>query len=200
MSVLPTVWRPDPELPRVRLEGVRVVLEPPRVADWAEWENVRRRNQSYLQSFEPLWPEDCLSRDFFKRRLKRQQWDWENDMARYFLIRLREDGALIGGINLNQIHLGAARHASLGYWLDEARQGQGYMAESAALVIDYAFRTLNLQRVHAACVPENERSIRLIKRLGLSEEGFVKEYIQINGVWRDHHLFGLTRSAYSRMA
>ena len=87
MSVLPTVWRPDGDLPRLRLAGARVVLEPPRLADWPDWEAVRRRNQSCLQPFEPLWPKECLSRDFFKRRLKRQRWDWDNDLARYFLIR-----------------------------------------------------------------------------------------------------------------
>ena len=200
MSVLPVVWPLDPGLPAVVLNSARLVLQPPRLNDWPDWHAVRSRNQTYLQPFEPAWPDNCLTRDFFKRRLKRQRADWDADLARYFLIRRAADGALIGGININNIHMGAARHGSLGYWLAESCQGQGYMSESVHRVIDYAFNDLHLQRVHAACVPENVRSMRLLTKIGMNEEGFAKEYIQINGVWRDHHLFGLTRRTHSSVA
>ncbi len=200
MSVLPNVWPLNVGLPRLRLTGESIVLEPPRLRDWPEWEAVRRRNEDQLKPFEPSWPDDCLTRDFFKRRLKRQQWDWENNAARYFLIRLKNTDTLIGGININHLNLGAARHGSLGYWLDEAYQGRGLMTQSVRVIMDYMFIDLHLQRAQAACVPENEKSMRVLKRAGMCEEGFAKDYIQINGVWRDHHLFALTRQAYLSVA
>lgn len=200
MSVLQRVWPLNASPPRVRLEGARIYLQPPRMRDWHDWRDVRGRNENFLKRFEPAWPDNCLTREFFKRRLRRQKWDWEQQQARYFLIRRREDDALVGGININNLQLGAARHGSLGYWLDEAHQGQGYMRESIGLVLSYAFAALGLMRMNAACIPENDRSKKLLLRCGLKEDGFAPAYLQINGVWRDHHLFGITRDDYLRMA
>lgn len=171
-------------------------MQPPCMKDWRDWCDVRARNEAYLKPFEPLWPENCLNKNFFRRRLRCQQSDWMKQQARYFLIRHRDTGELIGGININNMHFGAARHGSLGYWIAEAHQGKGYMAEAIALTLSYAFLGLGLMRVHAACVPENERSKRLILRSGFREEGFAPDYLQINGVWRDHHLFAMTRNDY----
>ena len=41
------------------------------------------------------------------------------------------------------------------------------------------------------CIPENAPSRKLLVKAGFSEEGFAKAYLRINGVWRDHVLFGL---------
>lgn len=196
MTALASVWPLNPRLPPVRLDGARVSLQPPAMKDWRDWCHVRARNESYLKPFEPVWPQNCLTKDFFRRRLRRQKWDWQQQMARYFLIRRHDDNALIGGININNLQLGAARHGSLGYWIDQQNQGQGYMDEAIGLVLSYAFTGLGLMRVHAACVPENEKSKRLILRCGFKEEGFAPAYLQINGVWRDHHLFAMTRDDY----
>ena len=56
---------------------------------------------------------------------------------------------------------------------------------------DFAFRSLGLHRLEAACIPENAPSRRLLIKAGFDEEGFAKAYLKINGVWRDHVLFGL---------
>lgn len=186
-------------LPALALSGPRVTLTPPCLVDWREWRAVRGRNRDYLKPFEPAWPDSCLTRGFFARRLKRQREDWTLNLARYFLIRRNDTGVLIGGVNINHLCFGAARHGDLGYWLDEAHQGHGYMAEAIYCVLRYGFDELGLMRMQAACIPENDRSMRLLRRLGFAEEGFARSYIQIDGAWRDHHLFALTRAEYLRM-
>lgn len=180
-------------LPALWLHGDYVDLRPPTLSDWAEWSKVRGRNQDYLRPLEPVWPEDALSESFFLRRLRRQVCDWELDQAYSFLMFNRDGGGLIGGININHVARGAAQYASLGYWLDEDHQGQGYMTEGLGLVIAHAFGPLKLHRLNAACLPENERSMGLLKRLGFEEEGFAQSYVQIAGRWRDHVLFGRVR-------
>ena len=64
------------------------------------------------------------------------------------------------------------------------------MFEVAKLAMDYAFEKLNLRRLNAACLPDNHRSAKLLLKLGFEEEGFAKKYLQINGQWQDHRLFG----------
>lgn len=172
-----------------RLQGQRISLKPPSIEDFDLWKEVREKNRFFLKPYEPEWSKDSLTQDFFLRRLDRQNTERKEGRGAYFLIH--RDHKIIGGINLNNIQMGAARHASLGYWLDQDYQGQGYMNEAAHVVIDYAFNVLKLKRLNAACLPDNERSINMLLKLGFEEEGYAKNYLQINGQWQDHRLFGL---------
>ncbi len=178
-------------LPDIRLEGRRVTLMPPQLGHWSAWAQVRQRNQSYLKEYEPLWPDNCLTRQFFMKRLERQVRDWRSGRGYAFLIFDSESGELIGGINVNSVCRGAAQFASLGYWIDRDLQGRGLMSESLRLVIKFCFEQVKLHRLNASCMPRNESSIRLLKKLGFKEEGFAKAYIQIGGCWEDHNLYGL---------
>ncbi len=181
--------RINPELPALILQGERVMLRPPVPADWPQWAEVRGRNRAYLKPYEPSWPDDCLTRAFFERRLQKQARDWRAGLGHSFLVL--KDGELIGGVNLNNVCRGAAQYAALGYWLAEDAQGHGYMTGALRLAIDYGFTHLTLHRFNAGCLPGNERSVKLLSRLGFTEEGFARNYVQIDGRWQDHRLFGL---------
>lgn len=172
----------------------RLIIDAPAISDYQDWLAVRRRNQNFLKPFEPEWPKDCLTRDFYVRRLARQNKDRDAGRGAYFFLKTRNTNKIIGGLNLNNIQMGAACHAHLGYWLDENVQGQGYMSEALTEVISYSFQTISLKRLNAACLPDNERSIKMLLNLGFEEEGYAKNYFEINGRWQDHRLFGLCSS------
>lgn len=180
-------------LPDIQLQGFRIVARPVRASDYPEWQRVRSLNEQRLKPLEPKWAKDALTEDYFERRIQKQVRDWSEDRGYCFVIVDKASSQLIGGINLNHVSRGAAQCAWLGYWIDEAHEGQGYMAEAGRLIAEYAFDVLNLRRINAGCLPHNERSIALLLRLGFEEEGFAKKFFQINGVWQDHVLFGLAR-------
>ena len=182
-------------IPSLSLKSFRVLIRPPRSRDWGAWAAVRRQNKDYLKPFEPAWSHQCLTQEYFMRRLKKQTKDWLEDRAYSFLIFRRNSGQLIGGVNINHICRGAADYGTLGYWLDYDHQGQGYMYESLRLVMAYSFETLKLHRLNAACIPENSRSQSLLLSLGFEEEGYAKSYLQIDGRWQDHILFGLSQDS-----
>ncbi len=171
------------------IETARLFLRPAIMDDYAQWAAVRGKNKDYLKTFEPTWPAQCLGEEFFRRRVQRLNRDWLSDAAYTFVIF--EKGKLIGGINLNNVARGAAQYVSLGYWLDQDAQGNGYMTEAAGAVIHYAFGPLALHRINAATLPHNTRSRRMLEQLGFVEEGFAKAFIQIDGVRADHILYGL---------
>ncbi len=179
------------QLPDIRLTGTRISLRPPRRADWHEWAMLRSRNAGYLKPWEPQWDPEGLSEEYYERRFRRQCREWQGDLGYPFLIVKNDDGALVGAINLNHVARGAVQCASLGYWLAQNAQRQGYMTEAGRLLMAHAFTTLRLHRLNAACLPENVRSRSLLTRLGFKEEGFAARYIQIDGLWRDHVLYGL---------
>jgi ribosomal-protein-alanine N-acetyltransferase len=179
------------------LIGADVVLRAPEFSDYAQWAEVRGRNRNYLKPYEPTWPAGCLAPDFFKRRIERLDHERAKDQTHAFLICTKED-VLIGGININNVTRGAGQMGSLGYWIDEAQQGKGFMAQSCRLVLDYAFSTLGLARMNAATLVHNEKSRTMLLRLGFTEEGFAKTYIQIDGRRQDHVLYGLNAADFLR--
>ncbi|MCY1309967.1 putative ribosomal N-acetyltransferase YdaF [compost metagenome] len=79
----------------------------------------------------------------------------------------------------------------IGYWMGERFAGKGHMAQAVKLAIPYIFSSLQLHRIEAACIPENHRSIRLLEKAGFQREGYLREYLKINGQWRDHLMFSL---------
>ncbi|GAB3836195.1 GNAT family N-acetyltransferase [Hymenobacter jeollabukensis] len=85
--------------------------------------------------------------------------------------------------------------AELAYLLSRAAEGQGLMHEAATAVIDWAFRTLGLERVYCHADPENQRSAALAQRCGLRREGLLRNNFRGgDGLLHDSYSFGLTRA------
>ena len=61
------------------------------------------------------------------------------------------------------------------------------------LVLSFAFETLGLNRVEAACLPHNAASRRLLIKLGFREEGLARRYLCIDGRWQDHVTHAILR-------
>jgi ribosomal-protein-alanine N-acetyltransferase len=176
----------------LRIEGDGVVLRPPRAADYAEWRELRAVSRAFLQPWEPTWPADDLGRAAYRRRLIAYARDREAGMAYPFFVFRNSDGALTGGITLSNVRRGVAQMGSVGYWCGRPYTRQGHTLAAVRGVCEFAFRTLSLHRLEAACIPENGPSRRLLAQAGFCEEGLARAYLKINGAWRDHVLFGLT--------
>lgn len=106
---------------------------------------------------------------------------------------------LIGEINFTQIVRGAFQAAYLGYQLDREHVGRGLMSEALAASIAHVFQHMNLHRLMANYIPSNERSGRLLRRLGFSVEGYARDYLFIDGTWKDHVLTSLTNPNYREL-
>lgn len=113
-----------------------------------------------------------------------------------FGIFLTQDRAkLIGHVNLIHIVRGNFLAAVLGYDLSAAAQGCGYMTEAAGAAVRFAFDDLRLHRIMANYQPENVRSAAVLQRLGFAIEGSAKQYLFVDGQWRDHVLTSLTNGS-----
>jgi ribosomal-protein-alanine N-acetyltransferase len=170
--------------------GDGVVLRAPQATDHAEWAALRELSRDFLTPWEPTWPPDDLSRGAFRRRIRRYAEDLRADQSYAFLVFRSVDNALVGGLTLANIRRGVAQAASLGYWMGLPYVRQGYMTAAVRAVVPFAFTTLRLHRVEAACIPTNTASIRLLENTGFVREGYARDYLCINGVWQDHLLYG----------
>jgi [ribosomal protein S5]-alanine N-acetyltransferase len=177
-----------PETPHA-IERYGVLLRPPQVGDYTEWASLREKSRAFLVPWEPTWPADDLTRGAFRRRLKRYAEDQRTDQAYAFFIFRQEDNLLVGGLTLANVRRGVAQAGSLGYWLGEPFVRRGYMTAAVKALLPFAFATLKLHRVEAACIPTNVASIRLLEKCGFMREGYAREYLCINGMWQDHLLY-----------
>jgi ribosomal-protein-alanine N-acetyltransferase len=113
--------------------------------------------------------------------------------AEGWLVCLRDGGALAGMITIDSIVRGRFQSATLSYAAFAPAAGRGYMSEGLALVLRHAFCELRLHRLEANIQPANQASLRLIRRLGFRQEGYSPDMLFIDGAWRDHERWAITR-------
>ena len=181
------------------LTAPRVTLRAPRAGDYAEWRALRQQSRDFLKPFEPRWTEADLGQRAYMLRLRRGREEARagTDFTFFIYLRQRSGGdRLVGGITLSNLRRRAAQFVNLGYWMGEAYAGQGMMTEAVGAVVPFCFGTLGLHRIHAACLPHNMASRRVLEKNGFREEGYADGYLQIDGKWADHVLFGLTRERF----
>lgn len=167
--------------------GPRVYLRPPRAGDARAFLAAARASRSLHGPW--TRPPDTSAR--FAAFVRRYAPRGEAAVNAGFLVRRRDDDALVGVFNFSEIVHGAFRSTYLGYFGFAPHAGRGYMTEGMALALDVAFRKLKLHRVEVNIQPTNQRSLALAKRVGFTREGFSRRYVKISGRWRDHVRFAM---------
>lgn len=180
------------------IRGEKVVLRPPVMADYQQWSLLRAESRKFLAPWEPIWPADELSRLGYRRRIKRYQREMREGSGYPFFVFAPDGLALLGGLTLSQIQRGVTQSGALGYWMGERHAGRGYMSDAVRTLIAYAFDTLRLHRIEAACLSHNAASIRLLEKVGFSREGYARSYLCIDGRWQDHLLYAMVNDDVRR--
>ncbi len=152
------------------------------------------RNGAHLARWSPAYPDDYLTEVYWKIRGDKNVEDAADGKAFRFAIAWRDQpkDPVLGMIALTEIARGPQQHANLGYGLDERDQGKGIMVEAVRALCTWAFDELLLHRITANYMPTNERSAKVLRRCGFSVVGYARDYLFINGAWRDHVLTALT--------
>jgi [ribosomal protein S5]-alanine N-acetyltransferase len=173
------------------IRGARVHLRHPGMQDYAAWAELRALSRHHLTPWEPQWTRDELARSSFRRRLRQFQRELRDDQGYAYLIFSDMDAALLGGLNISNVRRGVAQAASVGYWMGAPYAGRGLMTEAVRAAVHFAFASLRLNRLEAACLPNNIASARVLEKAGFKREGRARRYLKINGEWKDHDLFAL---------
>lgn len=174
----------------MRTQRLRLVI--PEVSYAYEMLDFFSRNQAHLSKTSPPAPEGFYTASFWKKSLadSREQFI-TGKSAKFVLLHAEGSRRAMGMVNFSNVIRGAFQACYLGYHLDEQYIGKGYMYEATCRGIEYAFNELKLHRIMANYLPENERSERLLERLGFEKEGIAKKYLYIENGWRDHVMTAL---------
>lgn len=186
----------------IRLYGQRVMLRQLLHTDWPQWREVRQRNEQWLIPWEPQRPSNLLDptrdRDAFAARCSARERDRQLGVGYGFGLFVERD--LAGEINLNGIVRGAQQTGTIGYWIDQAKAGNRYVAEGVVAVLRFAFDELHLHRVEICIVPRNRNSRRVMETLEIREEGVALRFLEINGTWEDHVRYAITAEEWDERA
>ena len=152
-----------------------------------------QRNRGHLARWSPPTPDGFFTEPYWIRRGERNLADARDGRAFRFAIVWKDNpaGDLLGTISLTEVVRGPLQQAYLGYGLDERAQGKGVMTEAVRAVCGWAFDAQRLHRISANYMPVNERSAQVLRRCGFAVVGYARDYLYINGAWRDHVLTAL---------
>jgi ribosomal-protein-alanine N-acetyltransferase len=107
-------------------------------------------------------------------------------------ITTREDAGLIGSAGLFKWVDGPIHEAEIGYDLEPGAWGRGYMHEALLAILEFAFGRMMLEQVVALVFASNERSGRVLDRLGFVREALLSAHGEDeHGVLRDEWRFVL---------
>ncbi len=177
MIFVPTLTHGDVTVRSIRPRDARVISR------------LLKDNRSWLQKWEatvPGFEGAPLSSEMIRNVLRLAR----KDQAAPFVIEYR--GQVVGQVTLSGLSFGSLASGAVGYWVAETVAGKGITPLAVALVVDWAFTNLGIHRVEICIRPENEASLRVVRKLGMRYEGLRRRYIHIDGDWRDHFCFAVT--------
>ncbi len=107
-------------------------------------------------------------------------------------VLLKTSRQLIGncGIRMKTVD---TREGDIGFELSPKFWGHGYATEAARAIVDFGFSQLGLHRIWSWCIAENLGSAHLLRKLGMQEEGRLRENEYFKDRCWDTLLFGLLR-------
>jgi len=177
---------------RPTLETIRLVLRPFTLADAPQVQQLAG-DKEVAATLVPLpHPyEDGMAEYWIGTHQER----YEKGELVSFAIVLRATQALVGAIDLeiSQQH----ENGEIGYWLGKSFWGQGYATEAARAVLRYGFEVMGLHRIHANYLTRNQASTKVLQKLGMREEGCLRQHLKHRGGFEDMGIYGILRSEWA---
>lgn len=149
------------------------------------------RNRELFQKYSPTFPDDYYTLDSKRKYIVNSLKLREEDKNYSFGIFLKDNGNLIGDVDLFNIARGALQRCLIGYSLDKQYNGKGYTTEAVSLAVEFAFNELKLHRIDAGTMLNNIGSMRVLEKSGFHREGIEVKGVKINGQWEDHQIFAI---------
>ncbi|WP_349828274.1 GNAT family N-acetyltransferase [Brevibacterium litoralis] len=175
----------------VTLEADGIVLRPFHRKDARAYAEIRRANTAWLRPWEATVPGSDQGPPRF-HEMRRMLAD-QGRRGHMLPFAVEVDGELRGQLTVGPFQWGSMLNATLGYWIDRRMAGRGITPTAVALATDHCWFALGVHRMEINIRPENTASLRVVEKLGFRDEGVRRNFMHIDGAWRDHRTFALTR-------
>jgi RimJ/RimL family protein N-acetyltransferase len=134
-----------------------------------------------------------LSRDAFRPIFDQYFAQTKDDQV---MLGIEFEKRLVGFVQLTRIDR-RMRRAGIGIGIGEKNiRGQGIGKTALRILLDYAFAVKGLERVYAEVFSFNQRSQKLMERVGFQREGLLRQHNIHNGVRQDTYVFGMLKPEF----
>jgi ribosomal-protein-alanine N-acetyltransferase len=124
-----------------------------------------------------------------------QPQHYQKGLGVVFAITLKSSNALIGCMSIEGISKEHSR-GEAGYWIGCDYWNQGFATEALKAVVDFVFKTLQLNKVTSRHMSKNPQSGRVMIKAGMTQEGLLKDDCFRNGQFEDSVAYGILRKDY----
>lgn len=121
----------------------------------------------------------------------------EDKRKAYQLGVVSKKNELMGIVNIYSLDFHNQK-GKFGYWIGEDYRNKGYTYEASSKLIDFSFNNLNLNKLTAKAIPENEASNNLLNKLGFERRGLLKEDWIVHGNKKDAYIWELLKKRWAR--
>lgn len=173
------------------MSQLQVYVRFPEEDDIAQIIAMNKRNRAFFEKFSPSNSDDYYTKEQQLQWINKSRADRMEDKKYSFVVCQTEDERIVGTIGLTYVVRGPLQSCMIGYNLDQAANGKGYMTEAVKQVVRYAFEELRLHRIVGEASPNNPGSIRVLEKAGFHKEGISRSNVKINGVWEDHQVLAI---------
>lgn len=175
----------------------RLVMALPRAEQAAAMLDFVQRNREHLAPWSPPAPAGLYTIEHWQQVVIKSAAAFDaGQVIRLWMAPRDQPDTVIGSIGYSQLSRGPFCACVLGYQIDRDHEGRGLMHEALVAANRYMFEQQKLHRIAANYRPENVRSGKLLAKLGFRIEGYARNYLFIDGDWRDHILTSLTSGGF----
>ena len=134
------------------------------------------------------------SRENLRNRL--QEWTKSKEIIAFTIIEPRTESpiGMTAFFRVDYIHRAAVFYLAL---LNSTYWGKGFGSEVTYLMVEYAFNTLNLNRIQLHVCAENSAAIKIYQKVGFNREGILRQAMYRQGAFVDFWVMGFLKSEYN---
>ncbi len=154
----------------MKIEGKKVILRPWRESDATQLAELVQDRQipRFTRVPSPYKLKDA--KQFIRER--KEKWKKKSDFG--FAIISKKEKQLLGSIGICRVDM-RDKKTEMGYWIGNPFRRKGYASEAIALMFDFAFKKLGLNRIVIKCDTKNKASRKVIEKAGAKFEGIERE-------------------------
>lgn len=167
----------------------RLVIRDFIMLDWAE---VHTYASSPLVATHMIWGpnKEADTKEFIQRTIDMQRQSPRVDFE--YAVILKSNGKLIGGVGIHAME----QQGEIGYCFHPDYWRQGYASEAAREMHRFGFKDLGLHRIYATCRPDNIGSASVMKKIGMTYEGHLREHLFYKGKWHDSFQYSILKHEF----
>jgi len=149
-------------------------------------------NRQYLREWLP-WVDNMRTIENFENYIQRTQQQLKDGTDYGYIILY--NGKIAGRIGLHYIDM-QNKTGAVGYWLGETFTGNGIIAKACAAIINFAFTSLELNRIEIKCGTGNNKSKAIAERLGFTQEGVLRQAEFVNTHFIDLYIYSMLKTEW----